>query len=228
MNKGKEQVELDQDFPLFLPEETRVTVRQFKSGVDPELESMPAELRRIIVLGMVGSAISIHIIAAPKRATKLEAVTPFSPKIGYQIDGSDYNSLTRLRKHLQYRGQDIPFLQAPLRLVISSEANVSKLRFTAVFPSMTYESRPVEKALEKPAMLIFECFYPATQGGLSIPLHLPGFIKDCLAIQLPWDPNKSAEQNLHILQLVRGRFYLDSGIPWSIRRAFGQGGLCGL
>lgn len=230
MNKDKEQVELDQDFPLFLPKYTRITARMVKPGVDPKLESMPTELRRKIVLTMTGSSIIIHIMAAPKRAARLEAVTPFSEKIGYQIEEGDYHPLVRLRKYLQYRGQDVPFLQAPLRLAVNSGAvennnieDLSRIRFAAIFPRITYEARrPVERALRQ-TELIFECFYPATQGPLSIPYRLEfmSLIKDCLAIQLPWDPNKPAEQNLNRLQPMRGRFYLDSGIPWSFRRSFG-------
>ncbi len=216
MNIGERQVELDQYFPLFLPAETTV------------FKSIP-NLRRTIVLNMTDPTIdlSIDIIAASKIALKLEAVTPCSPEIGYEIDERDYHLLARLRKCRQYFGQFISLSQAPLRLIVRSEAvqnnivDLSKLRFAAVFPKIAYEAKPVEKALRQ-AELVFEYFYPATQGPLATPPpQLPHLISDCLVIQLPWDSNRPIEQNLNVLQPIKGSFYLDNGIPWSFRRSFG-------
>lgn len=235
MNQDVERpmINLEQQFDLFPTQGTDIQPQAL--GQVPRLKTrvtlqIPPDL----------APLPVDIHAIPQKAEKLAVLTPFNPQRGYLIDGSDYQSGTRIRKYYllsRLLGQQIPPLEAPLavsaslvdfRNFTSDVERMTKLRLALSFPGrtglgvITYESQSPETAV-RAGRLAFDFFYPADRGPLAV--LVGGFVlrgnelREGLYIHLPWDLEKPAEWNLARLSQVKGRFYLDTGVPWTFRRS---------
>lgn len=232
MNQGVERpIGLEEQFDIFPTQGTDVQSQ--------ELGQVPW-LKRMVTLQIpsVPAPLPVDIHAIPKTAEKLAVLTPFNPQIGYLIDQSDYQPETRVRKYYllsRLLGQQIPPLEAPLavsaglvdfRNFTSDLDRMGKLRLVLSFPGrtrlevITYESQSPETAV-RTGMLAFDFFYPADRGPLAVPEFVlrRDELKEGLIIHLPWDLKQPAEWNLARLSQVKGRFYLDTGVPWTFRRS---------
>lgn len=218
---GKRTIQLGQIFRPFDPTES--LFERFRDH-HPNFDTR----RFLFILDLGTLKLPLEAKLETHAESRLEVISPFDPKLGYQITSEDFNLETRKTKvkkvHREWdrQGKDeLDFLKVPLRLSIKTEQEFKfspkeqdlltreipdfsrGIRVLAQFgQGGSFASKPswAEK-LTQAGFLEFDSFYPIDTGVLPQDHERFSVINQGFKICLPDDPEKLREIQLRFVIL---------------------------